>query len=144
MNRPVYGGTAGGVSANSPTPGFGVGFGMGDFNRAMSDGYGAQSIINYLSTSNLTVGPRARNALNQLAANQRAADYSPPPPPPAPVVNIPPPPPTVPAPMSIQGNAAGVKRKKSKGELSGATTQGTNQFNRSMFISPAPLTNLNV
>ena len=59
-------------------------------------------------------------------------------------MNIPPPPPTVPAPMSIQGNAAGVKRKKSKGELSGATSQGTSQFNRSMFISPAPLTNLNV
>ena len=67
MNRPVYGGTAGGVSANSPTPGFGVGFGMGDFNRAMSDGYGAQSIINYLSTWN-PLGPRARTALTSTCS----------------------------------------------------------------------------
>ena len=50
MNRPVFGGTAGGVAIDTPTPGYGVGFGMGDFNRAISDGYGAQSIINYLST----------------------------------------------------------------------------------------------
>ena len=142
--RPVFSGTAGGVNINSVTPGYGVGFGMGDFNRVKSDNYDAQSVLDYLSNWNNPVGPKARTALTQYAAQQRADDFTPPPPPPAPIVNIPPPAPTVPAPMSIKGNAAGVKRKKSRGEMSGATSQGTNQFNRSMFIGPAPLTNLNV
>ena len=51
----------------------------------------------------------------------------------------------VPAPMSIAGNTAGVQRKKSKAEQTGRTSSGTNQFNRSMYISPVvPLSNLNV
>ena len=51
----------------------------------------------------------------------------------------------VPAPMSIQGNAAGVKRKKSKAESSGSSSKGSSQFNRSMYINPVtPLNNLNL
>lgn len=62
-----------------------------------------------------------------------------------PEIEIPDPAPTIPTPMSIKGNAAGVKRKKSKGEISGANTKGTSQFNRSMFINPsAPISNINV
>ena len=62
-----------------------------------------------------------------------------------PEINIPDPAPTIPTPMSIKGNATGVKRKKSKGEISGANTKGTSQFNRSMFINPsAPISNINV
>ena len=62
-----------------------------------------------------------------------------------PEIDIPDPAPTIPTPMSIKGNAAGVKRKKSKGEISGASTKGTSQFNRSMFINPsAPISNINV
>ena len=148
MSRPIYTGNAGGVDINTETiangTNYGVGFGMGDFRRMQAAGYDGQSVLDYLGTWNNPIAPAARTAVVQYAANQRAADYKPPAPPPAPVINIPPPAPTVPAPMSIKGNAAGVKRKKSRGEMSGATSQGTSQFNRSMFISPAPLTNLNV
>ena len=60
-------------------------------------------------------------------------------------IEIPDPAPTIPTPMSIKGNAAGVKRKKSRGEQRGTSTKGTSQFNRSMFINPsAPISNINV
>ena len=160
--RPIYYGSAGGVNINNETPDHGVGFGMGDFGRMQSEGFDAQSVLDYLSSWGGRVGPNAQSALTKYAADQRAADqaardkrindrlaaamaYTPPPPPDPPIINIPPPAPTVPAPMSIAGNTAGVQRKKSRAEKSGRTSSGTNQFNRSMYISPvAPLNNLNV
>lgn len=144
----TYQGTAGGVNINNPDA-YGVGFGQGDLSRALADGNSPQDIANYVYGSyGGAIGPVARAQLNQLLA-QPAPPEMPELPayqPPQISVNIPPPAKVVPAPMSIKGNASGVKKKKSKAEQAGRTSSGTNQFNRSMFITPsvAPLSNLNV
>jgi len=132
-------------------------FGRADYAKAIQSGQSNQQILNFIRSNPGTLRSWNRpggagNSQGQQSlydeifsranAEQQAAFQ--PQQQAAPVINIPPPPPTVPAPMSIKGNAAGVKRKKSRGEMSGTTSQGTSQFNRSMFISPAPLTNLNV
>lgn len=145
-----YRGDAGGYNINVAGPAadgidYGIGFGQGDLRRALREGYSPQSIASYVyGEFGGAIGDEARANLDSLLAIQE--------PPPLPAyqppnikVNVPPPAKPIPAPMSIKGNAAGVKKKKSKAEMSGRVSSGTSQFNRNMFISPvAPLSNLNV
>lgn len=126
-------------------------FGHADYAQARGSGYNPLQILQYLQANqsqlrdkNVPGGGGLYDEVRADADRYQKAMQPPPPPPPAPKVEIPPPPPTVPAPMAIRGNASGVRRKKSKADQLGTNTSGTSQFNRSMFINPVPINNLNV
>jgi len=126
-------------------------FGHQDYAQARGSGQNPLQILQYLQNNmgqlrdkNVPGGGGLYDEVLADANRYQAAQQAPPPPPPAPVINIPPPPSTVPSPMAVRGNASGVKRKKSRADQQGLTTSGTSQFNRSMFINPVPINNLNV
>jgi|TARA_R100000084_G_scaffold8268_1_gene2903 hypothetical protein len=150
MARRTFTGTAQGVDVNTRTIAngidYGVGFGMGDFRRAMADGYSARSVLDYLSGWNNPVGPSARQALAAEANRQYQEDlqiaaYKPP-------AYTPPPIPTPKAlttsATAVGGSAKGVKIKRSAASKSGSSSRGTRSLNRASRNRQMQINNLNL